>query len=187
MNVKEEGSAGACREALIRNIMGVDEIEYDDAVKVLEEIAVVCREGMFIHHLPYHIGAAVAVGAGIISFPLIFDLQTVQWFNTNYVTADVPEPKDLETWLEVGSWSWAWNEPVMGQISFVLLTAQFTRAQLLNLGISPYGNFMKKRRAERLIKKFPQYDEDFLKSYSYSTRMYAKHREGHGIQLGRGI
>ena len=31
------------------------------------------------------------------------------------MTTDIPEPRDLETWLEVGSWTWGWMEPPLGQ------------------------------------------------------------------------
>jgi hypothetical protein len=51
------------------------------------------------------------------------------------VCADVPEAKDLETWLEVGGFAWNWMEPPLGTISFVLLCMQFARSQLQNLGI----------------------------------------------------
>ena len=50
------------------------------------------------------------------------------WFNERYVTADVPPEKDLETWLEVGSWTWNWMEPPLGTISFVLLCVQVHKA-----------------------------------------------------------
>lgn len=42
------------------------------------------------------------------------------WFNEHFVTADVPEPKDLETWLEVGSFAWQWMEPLIGKYSLQL-------------------------------------------------------------------
>ena len=53
--------------------------------------------------MPYKIGIATAVTAGFLSFPMIFDIHTVEWFNSVYVTSDVPEPKDLETPLEVSN------------------------------------------------------------------------------------
>ena len=31
-------------------------------------------------------------------FPLCFDLETAKWFNENFVTAEVADPEDLETW-----------------------------------------------------------------------------------------
>ena len=42
------------------------------------------------------------------SLPMVFDLNTALWFNEYFVTADVAEPEDLETWLEVGAHEWMW-------------------------------------------------------------------------------
>ena len=36
-------------------------------------------------------------------FRLVFNFDAVNWFNDKFVTADMPPPADLETWLEVGS------------------------------------------------------------------------------------
>ena len=66
-----------------------------------------------------------------------------------YVTADFPEPKDLETWLEVGSWSWNWMEPPLGQASFFLLCLQYSRDQMKNIGMKPYTEWLKERRAAK--------------------------------------
>jgi len=76
----------------------------------------------------------VSFTAGVLSFPLIFHLDSVLMFNDLFVTTDVPDDKDLETPLEVGSWAWNWMEPPLGQISFFLLCMQYARAQLENLG-----------------------------------------------------
>eukprot|EP00560_Eucampia_antarctica_P008688 CAMPEP_0197826240 /NCGR_PEP_ID=MMETSP1437-20131217/3217_1 /TAXON_ID=49252 ORGANISM="Eucampia antarctica, Strain CCMP1452" /NCGR_SAMPLE_ID=MMETSP1437 /ASSEMBLY_ACC=CAM_ASM_001096 /LENGTH=184 /DNA_ID=CAMNT_0043426589 /DNA_START=179 /DNA_END=730 /DNA_ORIENTATION=- len=103
-----EGEAKAFREAVIRNVMAVDEVEYKDAAVTFVEISKVNRKWMTIDYIPYKIGLSAAVISGVASFPLVFHLKTVHAFNERYVTADIPEPKDLETWLEVGSWSWAW-------------------------------------------------------------------------------
>jgi hypothetical protein len=40
--------------------------------------------------LPYKIGIVTAVGAATISIPMIFDLNTVLWFNELYVTSGNP-------------------------------------------------------------------------------------------------
>ena len=77
-----------------------------------------------------------------VSFPLVFHEATMTWFNHHFVTAELPPPEDMETWLEVGSASWGWMEPVLGQISFFLLCMQFARAQIQNLGIRPYYNWV---------------------------------------------
>ena len=121
------GNSSARKEILRRHIMSVDKVSYETACERFEEIAAKNREGMWLLSLPYKVGITVAVTAAVCSFPLVFDLGTVEWFNEYYVTADVPEPKDLETPLEVGSWAWNWMEPPLGQISFVLLCLQYTR------------------------------------------------------------
>jgi hypothetical protein len=42
--------------------------------------------------LPYKIGIAAAVGSAFISVPMIFDLDTVLWFNEQFVTAGESHP-----------------------------------------------------------------------------------------------
>lgn len=172
-----EGVYEARKEALIRNVMTIDSIDYDAAVEVVEKISKSNRNGMALLLTPYHMGLMASAGAGIISFPMIFDYDTVKWFNEVYVSADVPEPKDLETWLEVGSWSWGWMEPVIGQVSFVLLIMQLARNQMMSLGLRPFGNFVKEQRAKSLVKKYPQYDEVFLRWYAKSDTLYNSSNE----------
>jgi len=167
-----EGVDGARREALIRNIMSVDDVDYDVATVKMDVIAKVNRQWLQFDNLPYSVGLTIAVTGGLASFPLVFHFDTVVAFNDAYVTADVPEPKDLETWLEVGSWSWAWMEPVLGQASFALLVAQFARSQMINLGIKPYGNLVKNLRSKRLVKLYPQYDKEFVHLYSETAKLF---------------
>merc|ERR1712137_1509333 len=87
------------------------------------------------------------------------------WFNEVMVTTDVPEDKDLETVCEVGSWTWNWMEPPLGQISFFLLCLQFARSQMLNLGAAPYTEMILNSRARRLSEKFPQYNHRIVRQY----------------------
>jgi hypothetical protein len=84
------------------------------------------------------------------------------------VTAEVAEPEDLETWLEVGAWTWNWMEPPLGQISFFLLTLQFARNQMLNLGAKPYTHWLQQYRARRLEKVYPQYNAKILSDFAIS-------------------
>merc|ERR1719291_1012796 len=158
----------ACRECIVRDIMVVDGIEYDEAMKIFNNIAKSNREKIGFSAYPFYVGLSTSVVASYVSLPLVFELNTVKWFNQNYVTADLPEPKDLETFLEVGSWSWNWMEPVLGQISFVLLCMAFARAQFKTLGIKPYSKAILESRAETLAKEFPQYDPEIIKLYSMS-------------------
>lgn len=175
----ELGIPEACRECIVRDVMAVDNVGYDEAMKVFDDIAKTNREGMFTAALPFYVGLGAAVAAGYISIPLVFDLSTVKWFNQIFVTAELPPQEDLETVLEVGSASWGWMEPVLGQISFFLLCMQFSRAQMQNLGIRPYFNWQQECRAKRLIRKYPRYDAEFLVNYSKCDRLAEPHEMGH--------
>lgn len=168
------GEHSACKEILKRHIMSVDKVSYDEACGTFELILKKNREGMFLLALPYQIGISVAVLAGFGSLPMVFDLGVAEWFNEYFVTTDVPEPEDLETFLEVGNWTWNWMEPPLGTISFTLLCLQYSRAQLENLGIKPYTSQLKRMRGERLARAFPQYDARVLIDYSKTALIYEK-------------
>ena len=160
------GDQEAREERLVREIMSVNAVNWDDAQSEFDQIVSANRRGLFMATLPYKFGIASALGMGFISIPMIFELQTALWFNEAYVTTDVPDDKDLETALEVGSWTWNWMEPPLGQMSFFLLCMQYARAQLENLGAKPYTAWFKKRRAERLCSEFPQYSPSIIESFS---------------------
>lgn len=132
------------------------------------------RRGLFLATLPYKVGIASALISAFVSLPMIFEINTVLWFNELYVTTDVPEAKDLETPLEVGSFAWNWMEPPLGTISFFLLCMQYARSQMENLGIKPYTAWYKQRRADRLVREFPQYDRHILTSFSVEDSLSPK-------------
>ena len=167
----------ACVEVLKRHIMSVDKASYDQAEQTFFSIAAVNSQGMLLQTIPYKLGITAALTAGLGSIPLCFHLPTIHWFNREYVTTDVPEPADLETWLEVGSWAWNWMEPPLGQISFFLLCLQYSRAQLENLGIRPYTTAMKHRRAKRLATAFPMYDTKVIMNFSSTAGYYHTHTQ----------
>ena len=73
------------------------------AMKVFKEIAATNREGMKKAALPFYFGCGTALIGGWTSIPLVFNLTAVEWFNDKFVTAEMPPPEDLETFLEVGS------------------------------------------------------------------------------------
>lgn len=179
LHFAELGIPEACRECVVRDVMHVDQVEYDEAMLVFNKIAETNREGMFLAALPFWVGLSASVTIGYVSIPLTFNLTAVEWFNERFVTSELPPPQDLETWLEVGSASWGWMEPVLGQISFFLLSMQFARSQLQNLGIRPYHNWQTERRAARLVQKYPQYDVEFLMNYSKVDRLVKPHAMGH--------
>jgi len=165
----------ACHECVVRDIMVVDQVEHDEAMETFDKVAATNREGMRPAALPFYLGFGVAFTGAIVSIPMVFHLPTVEWFNEAYVTSDLPPPRDLETWLEVGAASWNWMEPVLGHISFFLLCMQFSRAQLHNLGIRPYFNWQRERRANYLINSYPQYDAEFLGNYSRCDKLVRSH------------
>lgn len=92
-------------EVLKRHIMSIDDCSYETASKRFDEIQKSNHKGMWLAVSPYLAGIGIATGSAIASLPLCFYLPAVETFNADYVTADVPEQKDLETWLEVGSWA----------------------------------------------------------------------------------
>lgn len=175
LHFAELGIPEACRECIVRDVMVVDQVEYDEAMKVFHKIAATNREKMGLYSLPFKVGLGAAVGSAFLSIPMVFDRRAVEWFGEVYVTADMPDAKDFETWLEVGAASWSWMEPVIGEASFFLLCMQFARAQMQNLGYRPYYYAQKKGRVERLIETYPQYDPEFLSNYSKCDRLIAPH------------
>mmetsp|Transcript_13499 Transcript_13499/g.28977 ORF Transcript_13499/g.28977 Transcript_13499/m.28977 type:complete len:149 (+) Transcript_13499:650-1096(+) len=144
-------------------------------MKVFEKIAETNREGMTVAAFPFYLGLGVALTAGYASIPLVFHKESVEWFNENFVTLELPPPEDLETYCEVGAASWEWMEPILGHISFYLLCMAFARAQLQNLGIRPYYHWQLERRSRHLIQKYPQYDAEFLSNYSKGDRLVEPH------------
>lgn len=72
-------------------------------MEVFKEIAIANRAGMVSAAIPFWAGFGASFTAAWVSIPLVFDLSAVEWFNEKYVTAELPPPEDLETWLEVGS------------------------------------------------------------------------------------
>lgn len=71
----------------------------------MKEIAAATHEGIGLAVAPFRAVIYGSIFVGVASFPLCFHLDTALWFNDNFVTAEVAASKDLETWLEVGSWT----------------------------------------------------------------------------------
>ena len=117
----------ACSEMLIRHVMTADDVSYELALEKYHEIDEFHKQGIWMYLLPFQVGIVSSLTAAAVSGPLCFHLPSVHMFNRHFVTTQVPEPEDLETWLEVGSWAWNWMEPPLGQISFFLLCLQFSR------------------------------------------------------------
>ena len=136
------GDHGASGERLTREIMAVDQITWDKAQAQLQLINA-AKGSTFVGTLPYKAGIVIASACGLATIPLCFDLSTALWFNDAFVTTEVPPDEDLETWLEVGSWTWGWMEPPIGQLSFLLLTIQFAMSELDHLNSKSYSDLLK--------------------------------------------
>eukprot|EP00547_Thalassionema_nitzschioides_P002150 CAMPEP_0194212684 /NCGR_PEP_ID=MMETSP0156-20130528/12707_1 /TAXON_ID=33649 /ORGANISM="Thalassionema nitzschioides, Strain L26-B" /LENGTH=266 /DNA_ID=CAMNT_0038940555 /DNA_START=73 /DNA_END=870 /DNA_ORIENTATION=+ len=166
------GNHAALEEMLKRHIMNVDNVNYKEACKMFLEIEKKNHESEHIFAVPFQLGILTCFSAGVLSIPLVFHLPTVEYFNEHFVTAEHPPTKELETALEVGSWSWNWMEPVLGTSTFLLLSMQYMRMHFQHLGVTPYTHHMKRFRGKRLADKFPQYNPSLLFAYSDSSPMY---------------
>jgi hypothetical protein len=118
------GDDDAIRERLVREVMRVDSVEWKEASNIVDVVRDTNQSGLLAVKFPYYIGITVGFVSAWGCLPLVFDLPTAEWFNTAYVTTEHPQPEDVETWLEVGAWTWNWMEPLLGTISFQLLALQ---------------------------------------------------------------
>eukprot|EP00298_Acanthocystis_sp_HF-20_P024667 c3539_g1_i1.p1 GENE.c3539_g1_i1~~c3539_g1_i1.p1 ORF type:complete len:230 (-),score=68.29 c3539_g1_i1:24-713(-) len=169
-----QGVHGAHKERLLREIMRVDNVSWENAHTKLKELNQANDSYRFLATLPYKVGFSTAIFFGFGSVPVILHRDTALWFNNQFVHEDLPEggAEALDNCFKVGAWTWNYMEPVLGTASFVLLALQFSRAQMLNMDIHPYGAVVALWRARRLAKLYPQYTSsivrDFAKSDSWS-------------------
>jgi len=137
----------------------------------VSEVSKTNRDALRITKYPYFISIGLSMFAAFASLPMVFDLSTAKLFNEYCVTTDLPEARDLETVLEVGSWTWGWMEPPLGALSFSLLCLQYSRAQWQSLGLHPYTQTLINRRANMLADAYPQYDPAVIRQYSESASL----------------
>lgn len=169
----EQGNHEASAERLAREIMKVDNVEWVEAQEKVKHIQEDNRKVLWVATMPYKIGIAASVTAGIGCIPLVFHHASASWFNKHYVTAELEE--GIDTFYEVGSWSWGWMEPVLGTASFTLLALQFARAQMINMDLQPYTHMVREWRARRLTKLYPMYNDDILMDFARTSSMTPKY------------
>jgi hypothetical protein len=128
----KQGVHAAREERLRREIMAIDQVEYLEADKKLEEINHTNDSAAGFLTVPFKLGAGIGIVGAVSSVPLVFHKETAVWFNEQFVHTDLPEGgvDALDTFWKVGNWTWGWMEPYLGTASFVLLGFQFTRAQV---------------------------------------------------------
>ena len=165
---------GARRERFIREVMLVDNLAWPDAARRVDALGAEVAK----HHYSQTLSQALGIGSvitGLGSIPLVFSYDTAIWFNERFVTADVPEARDLETWLEVGAWTWAWMEPPLGTLSFAFLAFQFARGRGLS---NPLEDYAKRRRQRMLLERYSQYSAHILLSWAESLTPGQDYAEG---------
>jgi hypothetical protein len=167
-----QGNHEACTEVLARHIMSHDNINYTEAEIKVQEIRgahrIAMKPSAYFH---FAVGSFAAL-AGVASFPMVFDINTVSFFNEHFVTDDVPSAEALQTALEVGTWSWTWMEPIMGQLSFFILCLQFAYTEYNYIGLHHFHHSSKVRMAKTIAKKFPQYNEAILINFCMSQKFF---------------
>jgi hypothetical protein len=86
----KQGLHEAREERLRRNIMVVDNVDYEAACTKLDEINAANDENAFLMTLPYKVGAFSGLTAAVSSVPLVFSLDLATWFAANVVHEDPP-------------------------------------------------------------------------------------------------
>jgi len=155
----------AHKEQMIREIMKKDSTNEINAKLRCREMFEQVRYLRKIQQTPFIMGLGAWLGAAYWAVPNTFGLHTTLNFNENYVTTQVPQPEDLETVFEVGTWSWAWMEPMTGTFTFVICCLQMSKMLLRKSGYNTWGEFCTKMRLNSLKKKYPQYHSHFMEGF----------------------
>jgi len=160
---------GAFKERLLREVMRRDHVEYADAYDVLSRINEENERLVWLYKLPYRTGIGATFIIGVVCLPCVFHRETALWFCETFVKEEIPsDPAVLDTMFKVGTWSWAWMEPIIGTASFALLCAQLMRNHMQKIDLKPFGRKMESHRADQLAKKFPEYEREIVRDYAKS-------------------
>lgn len=161
-----QGNSSAHRERLLREIMCTDNVSWEEAHKVLEEMDIYNERFYWLETLAYRVGITIAFCSAIGGTLMVFWKPVAFWYGTEIVGEELPEGAEEMTINQVGTWTWTWMEPMIGTASFVLLCAQFGRQQLLKIKVKPFTEVMLSLRANRLAKRFPKYDTSMMKAWA---------------------
>lgn len=80
------GDQEAREERLIREIMRCDDVDWQSAQPRFQEMRDANRTGMWLATFPYKVGLVASVSGAVLSIPMVFDYNTILWFNEHYVT-----------------------------------------------------------------------------------------------------
>ena len=139
---------------MVREVMFVDSLDWTAATERVTDIAKDLQKGDITPTVANRVRVYGLIAASMISVPMVFDYNCALWFNELFVHFSPPPEAELETWLEVGAWSWSWMEPPLGTFSFAVLCLQMARR---NGSANPFAMRAKKHRREKTLAKFPQY------------------------------
>lgn len=163
------GNQSANRERLIREIMAVDNVSWEDAHEVLAKLDDYNHKFHPLESLPYRLGVPFNIFCVIVGSMLVFWKPVAVWYAENVAGEELPEGvTDISemTTNQVGAWTWSWMEPMIGVATFVLLCCQFSRAQVTKLKMMTYGEHILQWRADRLARRFPEYDGTIVRAWA---------------------
>lgn len=163
------GSHSAQKEQLIREIMRVEGVTWEDAHGKLIEMDLDNEKYYWRQTLPYRIGILTAVLGGTLGTLMVFCKPVAELYGTCIAGEALPEGvEDISsmTTNQVGTWTWSWMEPMIGVASFVILCSQFARGQMWKLNMRPYTENMLRGRANRLAGMHPQYDNGVVRAWA---------------------
>lgn len=163
------GNHSAHRERLVREIMAVDSVSWEDAHDVLAQLDEYNEKYYWVESFPYRIGVPFNILCVIAGTMLVFNRPLALWYAENIAGEELPEGvTDINemTMNQVGAWTWSWMEPMLGVATFVLLCFQFSRAQVSKMNMKTYGEHILQWRASRLARGFPQYDSSMVKAWA---------------------
>lgn len=154
------------QERLIRDIMAVDNIPYDDAEDVMKAMF---KYNQLNHMwmLPYDFTLISTGAAAVVCVPLVFDFEAAKAF-ADLVSASSEEVPAVHSAANVGSWTWTWMEPMIGTASFSILCLQLFKGVMQKLALRPYHDSLQSKRANRLSKAYPTYTKSIVKDFGRS-------------------
>eukprot|EP00294_Goniomonas_avonlea_P009427 CAMPEP_0114539890 /NCGR_PEP_ID=MMETSP0114-20121206/478_1 /TAXON_ID=31324 /ORGANISM="Goniomonas sp, Strain m" /LENGTH=214 /DNA_ID=CAMNT_0001724021 /DNA_START=43 /DNA_END=687 /DNA_ORIENTATION=- len=164
------GHYGARKERLRREIMRADGCTWAETQVKLEDINRFNDQYAWLVTIPYRVAVGLGIFAAATALPLVFDINTAAWFNETFVHEDLPEGglESLTSVWKVGNWTWGWMEPYLGTASFILLSLQFARVNMVKISWKPYTETVLSWRADRLAAQFPQYERQIVRDFSKS-------------------
>jgi|EP00927_Polykrikos_kofoidii_P012887 hypothetical protein len=182
------GNRCAHRERLIREIMCVDKVSWEEANEKMSELSKCNGRFYWIDMAPYLLGIFGAISAGVCGTAMVFSKPVAEFYATAVAGETLPESVvsiEEMTTNQVGAWTWTWMEPMIGTASFVLLCCQFARSSAVRMNMQTYTDIMMQRRSERLVRLYPEYKNSTVKAWArHPPRMMWNLKPVHDYTFG---